>query len=95
MSFVGEFGAFALKGNVIDLAVGAIIDSTFGKIVDAAVGDLIMPVVGLALGGIDFSSYYLPQMSRLIASRSHTPAHPTPEGTLLPREIRDPLTRTP
>ena len=60
MSFVGEFRAFALKGNVIDLAVGVIIGGAFGKIVDAAVGDLIMPLVGLALGGIDFSSYYLP-----------------------------------
>ncbi len=47
MSFVGEFRAFALKGNVIDLAVGVIIGSAFGKIVDAAVGDLIMPLVGL------------------------------------------------
>jgi len=59
MSFVGEFRAFALKGNVIDLAVGVIIGGAFGKIVDAAVGDLIMPLVGLALGGIDFSGYYL------------------------------------
>ena len=58
MSFVGEFRAFALKGNVIDLAVGVIIGGAFGKIVDAAVGDLIMPLVGLALGGIDFSGYY-------------------------------------
>ena len=59
MSFVGEFRAFALKGSVIDLAVGVIIGGAFGKIVDAAVGDLIMPLVGLALGGIDFSGYYL------------------------------------
>ena len=67
MSFVGEFRAFALKGNVIDLAVGVIIGSAFGKIVDAAVGDLIMLLVGLALGGI--------------ASRSHTPTHPTEKHT--------------
>ena len=81
ISFVGKFGAFALKGIVIDLAVGVIIGSAFGKIVDAAVADLIMPLVGLALGGIDFSSYYLPQMNRLIASRSHTPTHPTERHT--------------
>jgi large conductance mechanosensitive channel len=138
MSFVSEFRAFALKGNVIDLAVGVIIGGAFGKIVDAAVGDLIMPLVGLALGGIDFSSYYLAlagqaqdlsltearklgavfaygsfitvalnflilafvifvmvrQMNRLIASRSHVSSHPTPEDTLLLREIRDHLART-
>ena len=50
MSFVGEFGAFAFKGKVIDRAVGVIIDSAFGKIVDAAVSDLVMPLVALALG---------------------------------------------
>ena len=50
MSFVVEFGAFALKGKVIDRAVGVIIDSAFGKIVDAAVSDLVMPLVALALG---------------------------------------------
>ena len=59
MSFVSEFKAFALKGNVVDLAVGVIIGGAFGKIVDSVVGDLIMPVVGKAFGGLDFSNYYL------------------------------------
>jgi len=59
MSFVDEFRSFALRGNVIDLAVGVIIGGAFGKIVDAAVGDLIMPIVGLALGGADFSNFYI------------------------------------
>ena len=59
MSFVSEFKAFALKGHVVDLAVGVIIGGAFGKIVDSVVGDLIMPVVSQAMGGLDFSSYYL------------------------------------
>ncbi|MFM8865470.1 MAG: large conductance mechanosensitive channel protein MscL [Limnohabitans sp.] len=59
MSFIGEFKTFALKGNVIDLAVGVIIGSAFGKIVDSVVGDLIMPLVSKAFGGLDFSNYYL------------------------------------
>lgn len=59
MSFVSEFKSFALKGNVMDLAVGVIIGGAFGKIVDSVVGDLIMPVVSKAFGGLDFSNYYL------------------------------------
>jgi large conductance mechanosensitive channel len=54
-----EFKNFAMKGNVIDLAVGVIIGAAFGKIVDSVVTDLIMPVVGRALGGLDFSNYFL------------------------------------
>ena len=59
MSFVQEFKAFALKGNVMDLAVGVIIGAAFGKIVDSVVGDLIMPLISKAFGGLDFSNYYL------------------------------------
>jgi large conductance mechanosensitive channel len=59
MSFINEFKAFALKGNVIDLAVGVIIGGAFGKIVDSVVGDLIMPLVSKAFGGLDFSNYYI------------------------------------
>jgi large conductance mechanosensitive channel len=58
MSFLNEFKTFALKGNVIDLAVGVIIGGAFGKIVDSVVGDLIMPLVSRAFGGLDFSNYY-------------------------------------
>ena len=54
-----EFKEFALKGNVMDLAVGVIIGAAFGKIVDSVVNDLIMPVVGRALGGLDFSNYFI------------------------------------
>ncbi|HEU4459303.1 MAG TPA: large conductance mechanosensitive channel protein MscL [Methylibium sp.] len=59
MSFVSEFKEFAIKGNVIDLAVGVIIGGAFGKIVDSIVGDLIMPVVSKLFGGLDFSNYYV------------------------------------
>ena len=60
MSFVAEFKEFAIKGNVIDLAVGVIIGAAFGKIVDSIVGDLIMPVVSKIFGGLDFSNYFIP-----------------------------------
>ena len=56
---VQEFKEFAIKGNVIDLAVGVIIGGAFGKIVDSLVGDVIMPVIGRLLGGLDFSNYFI------------------------------------
>jgi large conductance mechanosensitive channel len=59
MSFASEFKEFAMKGNVVDLAVGVIIGGAFGKIVDSVVGDLIMPIVSSIFGGLDFSSYYI------------------------------------
>ncbi len=60
MSFASEFKEFALKGNVMDLAVGVIIGGAFGKIVDSVVGDLIMPIVSRIFGGLDFANYYIP-----------------------------------
>lgn len=60
MSVLSEFKEFALKGNVMDLAVGVIIGGAFGKIVDSLVGDVIMPVVGAVTGGLDFSNYFIP-----------------------------------
>lgn len=60
MSMMSEFKEFALKGNVMDLAVGVIIGAAFGKIVDSLVGDVIMPVVSLVVGGLDFSNMYIP-----------------------------------
>ena len=60
MGFAAEFKSFAMKGNVVDLAVGVIIGGAFGKIVDSVVKDLIMPLVNLVAGGeIDFSNHYL------------------------------------
>ena len=60
MGMMQEFREFAVKGNAIDLAIGVIIGGAFGKIVDSIVGDLVMPLVGKLIGGLDFSSYYLP-----------------------------------
>jgi large conductance mechanosensitive channel len=60
MSMMQEFKSFAIKGNVVDLAVGVIIGAAFGKIVESLVQDIIMPVVGRIFGGLDFSNYYLP-----------------------------------
>jgi large conductance mechanosensitive channel len=59
MSFASEFKQFALKGNVVDLAVGVIIGAAFGKIVDSAVNDLVMPVVGRVLGNVDFANLFI------------------------------------
>ena len=58
MSMLKEFREFAVKGNVIDLAVGVIIGGAFGKIVDSLVADIIMPLVGLVFGKLDFSNLY-------------------------------------
>jgi large conductance mechanosensitive channel len=60
MSMMGEFKLFALKGNVMDLAVGVIIGAAFGKIVDSLVQDIIMPPISRMFGGLDFASYYIP-----------------------------------
>ena len=59
MSFASEFKEFAVKGNVVDLAVGVIIGAAFGKIVDSAVNDLVMPLVGRVLGSVDFSNMFV------------------------------------
>jgi large conductance mechanosensitive channel len=53
-----KFKDFAMRGNVVDLAVGVIIGVAFGKIVDSLVGDIFMPIVGAVTGGLDFSNYY-------------------------------------
>lgn len=60
MSMLGEFKKFAMRGNVVDLAVGVIIGAAFAKIVDSLVKDVIMPPISMLFGGLDFSNYYLP-----------------------------------
>lgn len=62
-----EFREFALKGNVVDLAIGVIIGAAFGKIVESIVGDLFMPVLG-AIGGFDFTNYFLPLSKAVTAT---------------------------
>ena len=63
-----EFQEFAMKGNVVDLAVGVIIGATFGGIVTSLVGDIIMPIIGAITGGLDFSNYFTPLSKAVTAS---------------------------
>ena len=60
-----EFKKFAMRGNVVDLAVGVIIGAAFGTIVASLVNDLIMPIIGAITGGLDFSNYYIPLSSKV------------------------------
>jgi large conductance mechanosensitive channel len=62
-----DFKKFALRGNVVDLAIGVIIGVAFGAIVASLVGDVIMPVIGAVTGGLDFSNYYIPLSSTVKA----------------------------
>ena len=65
---LAEFKKFALRGNVVDLAIGVIIGAAFSGIVNSLVGDLIMPLIGALTGGLDFSNYYLPLSSKITAT---------------------------
>ncbi len=62
-----QFRQFAMRGNVVDLAVGVIIGAAFGNIVTSMVGDVFMPVIGAVTGGLDFSNYFLPLSSAVTA----------------------------
>ena len=64
---LSEFKKFALRGNVIDLAIGVIIGAAFGAIIQSLVGDIIMPVIGAVTGGLDFSNYFLPLSHQVTA----------------------------
>ena len=63
-----EFRDFAMKGNVVDLAVGVIIGAAFGAIVTSLVGDVIMPIIGAISGGLDFSNYFVPLSAKVTAT---------------------------
>jgi large conductance mechanosensitive channel len=63
-----EFKKFAMRGNVVDLAVGVIIGAAFGAIVNSLVGDIIMPIIGAATGGLDFSNYFVPLSAKVTAT---------------------------
>jgi len=69
-----EFKKFALRGNVVDLAVGVIIGAAFGAIVTSLVSDIIMPIIGAITGGLDFSNYYLPLSSKVQAGMAYADA---------------------
>jgi large conductance mechanosensitive channel len=65
---LAEFKKFALRGNVVDLAIGVIIGAAFSGIVNSLVGDVIMPIIGAITGGIDFSNYFLPLSAKVTAT---------------------------
>ena len=65
---IEEFKKFAMRGNVVDLAVAVIIGAAFGAIVNSLVNDIVMPIVGAITGGIDFSNYFLPLSSKVTAT---------------------------
>jgi large conductance mechanosensitive channel len=69
-----EFKKFALRGNVVDLAVGVIIGAAFGKIVESLVGDVFMPIIGAVTGGLDFTNYYVRLSSAVPAGLSYADA---------------------
>ncbi|HOX66303.1 MAG TPA: large conductance mechanosensitive channel protein MscL [Burkholderiaceae bacterium] len=79
MGFASEFKEFAMKGSVVDLAVGVIIGGAFGKIVDSLVSDVIMPVVSKIFGGLDFANYFIP----LSGQAATTLADAKKEGAVL------------
>ena len=68
MQMLKEFREFAMKGNVVDLAVGVIIGAAFGAIVNSLVGDVIMPVIGAITGGLDFTNYFIPLSKSVTAT---------------------------
>jgi large conductance mechanosensitive channel len=74
---LADFRKFALRGNVIDLAIGVIIGAAFTKIVDSLVTDMIMPVIGAITGGLDFSNYYLPLTSAIQGHPAYADAKKT------------------
>ena len=75
-----EFKEFAMKGNVVDLAIGVIIGAAFGKIVESLVNDIIMPVIGRIFGNVDFSNFFLPLSA---AVKSPALADARKEGAVL------------
>ena len=80
IAMLEEFKKFALRGNVVDLAIGVIIGAAFSSIVNSLVGDVIMPVIGAISGGLDFSNYYIPLSSKVTAT---TLAEAKKEGAVL------------
>jgi large conductance mechanosensitive channel len=65
---LAEFKKFAMRGNVVDLAVGVVIGAAFGGIINSLVADIIMPLIGAATGGLDFSNYFLPLSAKVTAT---------------------------
>jgi large conductance mechanosensitive channel len=74
LQMLREFRDFAMKGNVVDLAVGIIIGAAFGRIVESIVGDVFMPIIGAVTGGLDFSNYYTALSSKVQPGPSYVDA---------------------
>jgi len=68
MAVIDEFRKFALRGSVVDLAIGVIIGAAFSRIVDSMVSDMMMPIIGALAGGLDFNNYFLPLSREVTAS---------------------------
>ena len=79
--FFEEFKAFAMRGNVIDMAVGVVIGGAFGKITNSVVNDIIMPLISMLTGGIDFSAWKWLRRPSWRARRSSTPRLPSTTAT--------------
>lgn len=76
MKIIQEFKAFAMRGNVVDLAVGVIIGAAFGNIVNSLVKDVIMPPIGKVIGNLDFSNFYIPLSEKITqAEKVYTAAN--------------------
>ena len=78
MGFIGEFKEFAVKGNVIDMAVGIIIGAAFGSIVNSLVKDVIMPPIGMLMGGINFADMFVALDGKAYATLSEAQAAAAP-----------------
>ena len=76
--FINEFKNFAMRGNVIDLAVGVVIGAAFGKIVSSLVNNIIMPPLGLVLGGVDFSNFFINLSSKHVETLQEAQAANVP-----------------
>src|SRR2546423_14004589 len=81
-SMLEEFKKFALRGNVVDLAIGVIIGAAFGKIVESLVGDAFMPIIGAITGGLEFFNHFIPLSS---AGPGQPPRHGRKQRAVLPR----------
>ena len=92
MSIASEFKEFALKGNVMDLAVGVIIGGAFGKIVDSLVNDVIMPVIGRITGGLDFSNYFIALSGQTATNLAD--AKKGGEGEATTVDVKEPVAHT-
>jgi large conductance mechanosensitive channel len=80
MGMIKEFKEFALKGNMVDMAVGIIIGGAFGLIIKSLIDDVIMPLVGSVTGGVDFSNMYIPLADTVKTAKEATPNMPLDEA---------------